>query len=166
MPKFVYPLDNIYITQKFGERPEYYKKYGMNGHNGIDFRTKFWDSPMGRRYCVAVADGEVSAVVLTPGSGYGNHVKIRHSDGSETLYAHLNRSYVFKGQKVKQGERIALTNNTGDSSAAHLHFGYKPANPNQGNGFLGSEDPIKFFSEDVPVEPAPCTHCLIHCPKL
>lgn len=145
MPKFVYPLEKITQTQGFGDRPAYYKKYGMNGHNGLDFRTKYWDTPLGKMYVVAVADGVVSAVILTPGSGYGNHIKITHKDGSVTTYAHLHKSYVYNGQHVKQGQRIGLTDNTGDSSAPHLHFGYKPPKPNQKNGFLGSEDPTKFF---------------------
>lgn len=165
--KFIYPLDTdtIFITQRFGERPEYYKKYGMKGHNGIDFRTKWLTSLLGRRDVYAVADGTIAEVVLTPGSGYGNHVKITHSDGSQTLYAHLHTAKVYKGQKVKQGAKIGLSNNTGDSSAAHLHFGYKPPKPNANNGFGGSADPSKFFNEKEPekVEEV-CSHsCPKHC---
>ena len=143
---FIYPIDKVFITQGFGERPEYYKKYGLKGHNGTDFRTRFIDSPLGKRYIVAMADGQISEATSF-GSGYGTHVKIVHKNGSTTLYAHLHKLYVYVGQKVTQGQRIALSDNTGDSSAPHLHITYKPAKPNMKNGFYGAEDVIPLIKK-------------------
>ena len=119
--KLLYPLDKIYVTQKFGERPLYYRRYGLPGHNGVDFRTRFVDSPLGRRYVTACADGKIE-VVRADAGGYGTHIRQRLSDGSLIIYGHLTKSYVSKGQSVKAGDRIALTGNTGDSSGPHLHL--------------------------------------------
>jgi len=145
--KFIWPLDKVYITQGFGERPEYYKKYGMKGHNGVDLRTRHWDTPLGKMYVVSMDDGVVLEVVNPGTSGYGRYIKVKHTDGSTMLYGHLHKSYVYKGQVVKQGQRIGLTDNTGDSSGPHLHITYKPAKPNTANGFGGAEDPIPFIKK-------------------
>lgn len=144
--KLIKPLDKWYITQHFGGNPKMYAKYGLKGHNGIDLRVKFIDSPLGRRYIVAAADGVVE-IVRADAVGYGTHIRLRHADGSMTIYAHLTKSYVSKGQTVKGGERIGLTGNTGDSTAAHLHFEYRPAGweKNTKNGYAGAVDPLPFF---------------------
>ncbi len=79
----------------------------------------------------AAADGIVTyAGWLT---GYGNVVIIYHGSDISTLYAHLQRYIVRKGEKVKRGQIIAYSDNTGWSTGPHLHFGVylgdKPVNP-------------------------------------
>jgi murein DD-endopeptidase MepM/ murein hydrolase activator NlpD len=54
--------------------------------------------------------------------GYGNLVKIQHSGGDETWYAHQSEIYVSVGQQVKQSETIGLVGSTGLSTGPHLHF--------------------------------------------
>ena len=84
-------------------------------HKGIDIAA-----PIGTPI-VAAASGEVISAGWNSG-GYGNLVKLRHQDGSVTLYAHNNRIYVRKGQRIKQGQQIAEMGSTGFSTGPHLHF--------------------------------------------
>ena len=56
------------------------------------------------------------------GSGYGYVVYINHADGRQTRYAHLSKVLVKAGQSVSQGDKIALSGNTGVSSGPHVHF--------------------------------------------
>jgi murein DD-endopeptidase MepM/ murein hydrolase activator NlpD len=78
----------------------------------------------------AVAAGKVISAGRE--SGYGNCVRIRHADGTETVYAHLSRILVTGGS-VAAGEQIGKEGNTGRSTGPHLHFevrvGGSPVNP-------------------------------------
>lgn len=88
-------------------------------HKGIDIAA-----PIGTPI-VAVADGEVVSAGWNSG-GYGNLVKLRHYDGSVTLYAHNSKLLVRRGQRVKQGQLIAKMGSTGFSTGPHLHFEIHP----------------------------------------
>ena len=55
-------------------------------------------------------------------SGYGYVVYIDHGNGVQTRYGHLSKILVRVGETVKQGERIALSGNTGNSTGPHCHF--------------------------------------------
>lgn len=150
MQYLYWPLDKIFITQKFGERPDYYEKYGLKGHDGIDLRTRFTDSPLGHRYVSAAADGVVEDVRYDRG-GYGTHLRIRHPDGSLTIYGHNSKLYVVtKGQHVKAQQIIALSGSTGDSSAPHVHFEYRPPNCDKNNGYAGAIDQTELMLTTLP----------------
>ncbi|HKZ50779.1 MAG TPA: M23 family metallopeptidase [Dehalococcoidia bacterium] len=71
---------------------------------------------------LAAASGTVILVGWDAG-GLGNRIVIRHADGSETLYAHLEDMYVGYGQQVAQGEAIGTVGSTGYSTGCHVHFG-------------------------------------------
>ena len=95
-------------------------------HLGMDFT-----GPEGSDI-FATADG----VIVEAGfnyHGYGNKVTVDHGYGYKTIYAHLQKVTVFKGQKVKRGDVIGLLGNTGRSTGPHLHyevrFRNKPVNP-------------------------------------
>ncbi len=63
-------------------------------------------------------------IILTKYSrrGYGNHIVIAHGYGYKTLYAHLSKILVKKGEKVKRGDVIGLVGNTGLSVSPHIHY--------------------------------------------
>lgn len=148
MEYLYHPLDVVHITQKFGARPDVYKQFGLKGHNGIDYRTRFWDSPLGRRYVSACSGGTVKEV-RWDARGYGVHIRIEHPDGSLSIYGHLTKPYVQKGDTVRAQQIIGLTGNTGFSSGAHLHFEYRPAPIKSRNGFAGAVDTTPMMMTNV-----------------
>lgn len=137
--KLIVPVNGP-ITQLFGENPDFYKRWGFPGHNGIDYGI-----PNGTPINAAAA-GTVAAVSFENG-GYGNYVKLSHVDGSKTYftyYAHLASSAVSAGQKVKAGTVIGFSNNTGASTGPHLHFGLRIDGQNP--AYKGYVDPMPYFS--------------------
>lgn len=109
---FIVPV-NGKLGDKFGERVNTLKKT-TEFHNGIDIEAEKGAS------IVAAQDGEVQE--SGSDSTYGSYIKIKHSDGFTTLYAHCSTIIAKKGQKVKQGEIIAKVGGTGLSIGDHLHF--------------------------------------------
>jgi len=137
--KLIVPVNGP-ITQLFGENPQVYKKWGFPGHNGIDYGI-----PNGTPISAAAA-GTIAMVSFENG-GYGNFVKISHKDGAKTYYtyyAHLANATVSAGQKVKAGDVIGNSNNTGASTGPHLHFGLKI--DGESPAYKGYVDPMPYFS--------------------
>lgn len=93
-------IDPIYKTSKF--------------HEGMDFSAST-GTPI-----YATGNGTVTKAGWQ--SGYGRVVVINHGYGYETLYAHMNKIDVRKGQKVVRGEVIGEVGNTGKSTGPHLHY--------------------------------------------
>jgi len=69
----------------------------------------------------------------TGNASYGNCIKLKHSDGYYTLYAHMKDVYVKKGDYVKQGQQIGYMGDTGRAFGAHLHFEVREPNENRIN---------------------------------
>ena len=84
-------------------------------HTGMDFTA-----PQGTPI-YATGDGKI-AKVRRSRRGYGNHVIVDHGYGYQTLYAHMTKYIVYRGQKVKRGEIIGYVGSTGTSVAPHLHY--------------------------------------------
>ena len=84
-------------------------------HWGMDF-----SAPTGTEI-FATGDGKV-VEVKKKYNGYGHHIKIQHGFGYETLYAHMSKILVKRGQRVERGEVIGLVGSTGTSVAPHLHY--------------------------------------------
>ncbi|MBO0866898.1 MAG: M23 family metallopeptidase, partial [Mycobacterium sp.] len=105
-PLYVMPTKGIF-TSNFGYR------WGVL-HAGIDLANSI-GTPI-----LAVSDGVVTDA--GPTAGYGMWVKLRHADGTVTLYGHVNTTMVSVGQHVMAGDQIATMGNRGDSTGPHLHF--------------------------------------------
>lgn len=112
-PTYIKPISGGRLSSGFGKRSAP-KKGASTYHKGVD-----WATPVGTSV-VASSSGVVTRAGW--GSGYGYCVYIRHSDGKETRYGHLSKVLVSTGQTVSQGQRIALSGNTGVSTGPHLHF--------------------------------------------
>jgi murein DD-endopeptidase MepM/ murein hydrolase activator NlpD len=113
-------LENTYIWPLHGRLTSYFgrRNLGMGTsafHRGLDIAA-----PSGTRIVAARAGTVTFAGWST--QGYGNLVKIRHAGGHETWYAHASRLLVAVGQRVGQGEAIALVGSTGISTGPHLHL--------------------------------------------
>lgn len=84
-------------------------------HAGIDFKGSIGDN------ITATADGVVKESGFDQG-GFGNYVIIRHGSGYETLFGHLNKALVKKGEAVRRGDVLGLMGNSGRSTGPHLHY--------------------------------------------
>ena len=106
-------------------------------HYGMDFSAKTGTE------IYSTGDGVVSKVKRSK-RGYGNYVKINHGFGYETLYAHMSKYIVKKGQKVKRGEVIGFVGNSGISTAPHLHYEVRKDNK--------KINPVNFYYNDLSPE--------------
>jgi murein DD-endopeptidase MepM/ murein hydrolase activator NlpD len=109
------PVDGARVTSNFGARRHPILGY-TRMHQGVDFGAAS-GTPV-----YAAGDGVVEEVGRK--GGYGNWVKIQHSGGWETGYAHLSRyaAGIKRGQHVSQGQLIAYVGSTGASTGPHLHY--------------------------------------------
>lgn len=115
---FQWPLPQSYtITSWFGYREDPFTGE-IAYHSGTDIAA-----PEGTPI-LAAADGTVTIAnaIDSWGGGYGYHIKVKHNDTYDTLYAHCSSICVTVGQEVKQGEVIGYVGTTGNSTGNHLHF--------------------------------------------
>lgn len=112
-PTYIKPISGGRLSSNFGGRKAP-TKGASTYHKGVD-----WATPTGT--AVVASSGGVVAKAGW-GSGYGYVVYINHPDGRQTRYGHLSKVLVSAGQTVSQGQKIALSGNTGVSTGPHLHF--------------------------------------------
>jgi murein DD-endopeptidase MepM/ murein hydrolase activator NlpD len=89
----------------------------LRAHRGVDY-----SAPQGTAVR-SVGDGVVEFAGWQ--NGYGNVIKIQHGKERSTLYAHLSRMDVHKGQLIEQGQRIGAVGATGWATGPHLHFEFQ-----------------------------------------
>lgn len=139
------------ITQEFGVNKEYYSKFGLQGHEGLDL------IPTGTDWTVyALEDGVVVKDEDNARSGaYGVYCTIWHpSINKATQYCHMEFNLVENGMQVKKGQAIGKMGSTGNSTGAHVHLNLFETDGsgtrlNKDNGFLGGINPQPFLEEDV-----------------
>jgi len=102
-----------YISSTFGYRNDPFTGK-REFHPGLDISTRLGNK------IIAPADGIV--VESSTKRGYGNYITIYHNYGYKTIYAHLQKRLVKRGDKVERGDLIGLVGSTGKSTAAHLHY--------------------------------------------
>ncbi len=107
------PIDGAHITSGFGMRMHPILGY-TRMHQGVDF-----GAPVGTPV-YAAGDGVVEEARWA--GGYGRWIKLRHDGGWETAYGHLSRWAVRPGEHVRQGQVIAYSGSSGESTGPHLHY--------------------------------------------
>ncbi|MBI2712092.1 MAG: M23 family metallopeptidase [Bdellovibrio sp.] len=118
-----WPLNSVAVTSDFGRR-------GREFHEGVDLKaltgTPVFAAQSGK---ILYADSKIR--------GYGKMVVIQHAKELATVYAHISKILVRKGQRVIQGQKIALSGRTGRVSGPHLHFETRRG--------LAAVDPLKIL---------------------
>lgn len=107
------PLSVIRVTSHYGPRFHPIDRVWRK-HDGVDY-----GAPQGTPVW-SVANGVVTFAGRQ--NGYGNYVCIRHDNGYESRYGHLQRFFVREGQRVKQRQKIGLVGMTGKATGPHLDF--------------------------------------------
>ena len=107
---FAMPTKSNRVTSPYGYRARFKRM-----HKGVDIGIRSNDT------IYAAFDGKVRLTNFEA-RGYGNYVILRHPNGLETVYGHLNKFLVKPNQSVRAGEPIALGGSTGRSTGPHLHW--------------------------------------------
>lgn len=122
-----WPLDTVFITQRFGKTVGSARLYASGTHNGVDFRAK---SPMPVKAMMSgIVEGTGNTDEQRGCYSYGRWILIKHPNGLSSIYAHLSASTVTKGQSLKTGDIIGYSGGTprvfgsGYSTGPHLHVG-------------------------------------------
>ncbi len=122
---FLFPLEEGYSTSGFGTRRNPLNRSSFEFHSGVDIACPV------KSKVYAARDGEV--VYSGFQGGYGYLVVVQHEYGYQSFYGHLSRTTSVPGDKVKAGDIIAYSGNTGRTTGPHLHFevrkGFRAVNP-------------------------------------
>lgn len=126
--KFIFPVKSPVVTDVYG-----YSRMTVGSvitHKGTDFRASIGTEVH------AMNNGEIRLVATS--RNYGKHIVIDHGNGLFTVYMHLSEFRAIEGERVKRGQVIALSGDTGYVNGAHLHLTVRI-------GAL-SVDPVRFMS--------------------
>lgn len=115
-----WPLDNITITQKFGYTTFAKTAYASGYHNGVDFAATIGTRLKSAGNGVVEGIGDTDATC--PGASFGKWVFIRYDNGLASTYGHLSLITAKAGQKIKTGDVVGYTGNTGYTTGPHLHM--------------------------------------------
>jgi murein DD-endopeptidase MepM/ murein hydrolase activator NlpD len=138
--KLARPLPNGkgVVSQFFGEHPEWYKVFGMAGHNGIDYAV-----PIGTPV-LAAHSGIIE--IGNDSKGYGLYVRVVAPE-YVTIYAHLSQVGVAAGTRIAAGFPLGASGNSGNSTGPHLHMGLR-VNGMRNPAYLGWIDPVPFRTQE------------------
>lgn len=125
------------LTQGFGGGD--YSQYNLKGHNGLDYGTP------NNTQIIAPHGGKVLEVADEGSIGYGKYIKIEN-DKEGSVLAHLGVFQVKVGDVVSEGQPVALSDNTGNSTGPHLHWGYYTLPRNRQNGYAGFIDQLSLLT--------------------
>jgi murein DD-endopeptidase MepM/ murein hydrolase activator NlpD len=114
----IQPVRGGWLSSSFGKRIDPFTGK-IEDHPGIDISIE----PGSKVFASGAGIVKQVNTRYVPKKGYGIYIVIDHGLGYETLYGHLSKTYVQKGQQVKRWDLIGLSGDTGKSTAPHLHYG-------------------------------------------
>lgn len=155
MADIIRPIEPFELTQGFGENPASYARFGLKGHNGWDLRTKFADTPKGHRNIMASWLMEFYRKGNEGSDGYGLFFETvcKLKNTWKLTFAHCLSVENFTAKN--EGETMAISDNTGNSTGSHLHLTVKRIKIIDGvhqvqdynNGYFGAVNPQEYFDE-------------------
>lgn len=145
------------VTQKYGERPEYYKQFGLAGHEGLDLVPTDSDWTI---FSLPYKGQVIKDVDMADkGGAYGIHGTIWYPDINEAWeYCHMSSNKIYVGEELSPCSPIGIMGSTGNTQGAHLHLNRFEVDAackrkNTNNGFLGGIDPLPFLMQNSTEEP-------------
>jgi hypothetical protein len=142
------------ITQAFGANPQYYKKFGLKAHEGLDL------VPVSNNWTVlSLSNGVVVRDEDKPRSGaYGVFLTIWDKENKKAFqYCHLEKNVLGVGDIIRTGDVLGKMGSTGNSTGAHLHLNmfetdHNGIRKNRDNGYMGGVDPVPFLEQEKPTQ--------------
>lgn len=135
-------------TQFFGARPEYYRRFGFAGHEGMDFMPLAVNDAPSDPTVFAVEQGIVTAIDWKQTSAYGLFVAVwNEAARRKWYYCHLASTPLQVGTRLERGDPIGIMGETGNAQGKHLHLGLRLTWAehwryfNMENGYRGFIDP-------------------------
>lgn len=114
-----FPLKSVFITQLFGYTSASKRLYKSGTHSGIDLRASIGTEVLSMGDGVVLGVGDTD--IYCKGASFGKWVFIKYNNGLSTTFGHLSVISVKKDDKVKTGDMVALSGNTGHTTGPHLH---------------------------------------------
>ncbi len=140
-----WPLDKIFVTSPYGQR-------SMGFHYGVDFRASVGTSVKSMSDGVVVGFGDTD--LCCPGASFGKWIFIKYNNGLSSTYGHLSLINVTKGQKVRRGEVVGYSGNTGSSTGPHLHVSLYVSDGVEINSFASKSYPGKTLVQPISAKEA------------
>lgn len=116
---FSWPLKNVFITQLFGYTSDSGRLYRSGTHSGLDMRAATGTEVYAMGSGTVIGTGDTD--IYCKGASFGKWVFIKYDNGLSSTYGHLSVIYAKTGDRVKSGDLVALSGNTGHTTGPHLH---------------------------------------------
>ncbi len=114
-----WPLKNVLITQLFGYTSDSGRLYRSGTHSGVDMRAAIGTEVYAMASGTVIGTGDTD--IYCKGASFGKWVFIKYDNGLSSTFGHLSVIYAKTGDRVKAGDLVALSGNTGHTTGPHLH---------------------------------------------